>query len=119
MSVDLDRDLDPLNLIHGLDEVLGNWPGGKCGILITDALDAVRDMEAQKRLRSLFRDVQEGVSHWTVVASVREFDLKYGRDLRESFPGSGVAGYQSTDFAGVAHFHLSGLTEPQLNELAA
>lgn len=105
-------------LAHALDDVLSHWPDGAQGFLITDALDAVRDSETQKILRCLLRDVQEGDSPWTVIASVREFDLKHGRELREAFPGDGVAGHASNDFAGVAHFYLTGLTEAQLDELA-
>jgi hypothetical protein len=78
----------------------------------------VRDVESQKALRRLLRDVQEGQSGWTVIASVREFDLKHSRELRETFPGTGVACYSSNEFAGVAHFHLSRLSEAQLGELA-
>jgi len=107
-----------LGLKNSLDEVLANWQGDTQGILITDALDAVRDVETQKLLRCLLRDVQEGKSGWTVVASVREFDLKHGRELREAFPGNGVDGFKSDDFAGVAHFHLSGLSESELDELS-
>jgi energy-coupling factor transporter ATP-binding protein EcfA2 len=103
---------------HAFDDVLVHWPDGARGFLITDALDAVRDVEMQKELRRLLRDVQEGDSHWTVIASVREFDLKHGRQLREAFPGDGVAGHTFNDFAGVAHFYLLGLTEMQLDELA-
>lgn len=104
--------------VHALDEILANWPDGTSGFLVTDALDAVRDVESQKMLRHLLSDVQHGQSGWKVVASVREFDLKYGRELREGFPGEGVAGYSSNEFANVAHFHLSGLSETQLDELA-
>lgn len=103
---------------HAFDDVLVHWPDGARGFLITDALDAVRDVEMQKTLRRLLRDVQEGDSHWTVIASVREFDLKHGRELREAFPGDGVVGHTFNDFAGVAHFYLIGLTETQLDELA-
>ncbi len=110
---------NPLGLAYGLDEVLGNWPNGARGFLVTDALDAVRDPENQKRLRSLLRGVQGGQSGWKVIASVREFDLKFGRELRESFLGAGVAGHAKDDFAGVAHFHLTRLSELQLDYLAA
>jgi len=106
-----------LGIAHALDDVLSNWPDGKRGFLITDALDAVRDNEMQKMLRRLLRDVQEGRSGWTVLASVREFDLKHSQELRDAFPGEGAAGYASKDFAGVAHFHLTGLTEAQVDEL--
>jgi hypothetical protein len=106
-------------LTHALDEVLANWSTGARGFLITDALDAVRDSATQKTLHRLLQDIKDGRSGWTVVASVREFDLKHGRELREAFPGQGVAGHSFSEFAGVAHFHLSGLVESQLDELVA
>jgi hypothetical protein len=106
-----------LGLTHTLDEILRNWPDGACGFLITDALDAVRDVDALKMLRDLLRTVQVGQSGWTVVASVREFDLKYGRELREMFRGQGALDHNHPDFAGVAHFHLSGLQQAELDWL--
>jgi len=106
-------------LVHDLDEVLANWPGGGRGVLVTDALDAVRDPEIQQMLRRLLRNVKTGQSGWTVIASVREFDLKFGRELREMFPGDGVADHACKDFAGVSHFHLGRFSESQLDGLAA
>jgi hypothetical protein len=106
-------------LAHALDEVLANWPDGKKGMLITDALDAVRDVETQKTLRRILQDVQQGTAGWTVVASVREFDLKHGRELREAFPGDGIAGHSSSEFTGVAHFHITGFDETKLDDLVA
>ena len=102
---------------HALDEVLANWPNGARGILITDALDAVRDADTQNWLRHLLLDVQAHHSGWTVIASVREFDLKHGRELREAFVGAGVPSYESKDFTGVAHFYLGRLSEAQLDDL--
>ena len=106
-------------LKHALDNVLANWPDGRRGFLITDALDALRDVEMQKLLRRLLHDVKEGQSGWTVVASVREFDLKHSRELREAFPGAGVSDHCSNEFSGVAHFHLTGLSDTKLDELVA
>ena len=108
----------PLGLAHALDEVLANWPEGSPGFVITDALDAVRDAHVQKQLRQLLVDVKNGKSGWTVIASVREFDLKFGRELREAFPGTGVTDHASSDFPGVGHFHVTSLSEPELNDLA-
>lgn len=104
-------------LTHALDDVLANWPDGARGVVITDALDAVRDVDTQKLLRRLLQNVLRGKSGWTVVASVREFDLKYGHELREMFPGSGVERYASNEFAGVAHFHVTKLTDAHLDAL--
>ena len=103
------------NFAHALDEVLVNWPNGAHGFLVTDALDAVRDIESEKMLRRFLRDVQKGQSGWTVIASVREYDLQYGQELREAFPGVGIAGHASNAFSGVAHFHLSRSSEAQLD----
>jgi hypothetical protein len=104
-------------LKHALDNVLANWPDGRRGFFVTDALDALRDVEMQKLLRRLLHDVKEGQSEWTVVASVREFDLKHSRELREAFPGAGVSDHCSNEFSGVAHFHLTGLSDTELDEL--
>jgi hypothetical protein len=106
-------------LTHALDEVLTNWPDGSRGFLITDALDAVRDVDTQRMLRRLLKDVKDGRSGWNVVASVREFDLKHSRELRHVFPGDGVADHSSPEFGGVAHFHLAGLAESKLDKLCA
>lgn len=104
-------------LTRALDDVLAHWPNGARGMLITDALDAVRDEGTQNLLRRLLEDVKQGNSGWTVVASVREFDLKHGRKLREMFPGESVEGYASGEFSGVAHFHVTGLTDTHLDAL--
>jgi hypothetical protein len=106
-----------LGLEHPLDEVLANWPNGESGILITDALDAVRDPEEQKVVRTLLREVRDGQSKWKIAASVREFDLKHSRELREAFPGQGIANYSCGDFSGVSHFHLAGLSDDELDWL--
>lgn len=106
-------------LTHPLDEVLSNWRCGNSGLLITDALDAVRDPDTQRALRILLQGVKHGRSDWIIVASVREFDLKHSRELREMFPGEGVHGYCSREFSGVAHFRLGSLADAQLDELAA
>ena len=102
---------------HPLDAILTNWPSDTPGILLTDALDAVRDPEAQRMLRGLLADVKNGHSGWKVVASVREFDLDHGRELREMFPGAGVPGFDSTRFQGVAHFHVPRLSDAQVDDL--
>jgi len=108
-----------LGLKHALDNVLANWSNGQRGFLITDALDALRDVEMQKQFRRLLHDVKEGQSGWTVIASVREFDLKHSQELRDEFPGTGVSGHCSGEFSSVAHFHLTGLSDANLDELVA
>ena len=106
-----------LGLDHSLTEVLENWPAGESGMLLTDALDSVRETAAQREIRALLRDVRAANCGWKIVASVREFDLKHGRELREAFPGGGIPGHDSPDFSGVSHFYLRGLTDDQLDDL--
>jgi hypothetical protein len=104
-------------LQHPLDEIFAHWPDGGRGILITDALDAVRETETLKKLRSLLRDVLSGESGWLVAASVREFDLKHGRELKDLFPGRGFPGYEHADFEATSHFHLKGLRDDEVSWL--
>ncbi len=106
-------------LKHALDDVLAHWPDGSSGFLITDALDAVRDPDVLMKLRRMLEDIIRGESSWTVIASVREFDLKHSVTLRELFPGSGTATHASKDFEGVAHFHIGRLSEAELDHLIA
>jgi hypothetical protein len=106
-----------LGLDHSLAEVLENWPSGKSGILLTDALDSVREPTAQREIRALLRDIRAANCDWKIIASVREFDLKHSRELRELFPGNGITNHDSPDFTGVSHFYLRGLTDDQLDEL--
>ncbi len=105
-------------LLHPLDEILANWPTGNRGYLVTDALDAVRDPETQRSVRRLLEEVRQGNAHWTVFASVREFDLKNSRELRDAFSGDGFKGHSSPEVAGVAHFFLASLSESDLKHLA-
>jgi hypothetical protein len=106
-----------LGLDHSLVEVLENWPAATGGILLTDALDSVREPSAQREIRALLRDIRIASCSWKVIASVREFDLKHSRELRGVFPGTGVVDHESPDFSGVSHFHLRGLTDDQLDKL--
>jgi hypothetical protein len=54
-----------------------------------------------------------------VVASVREFDLKHGRELREAFPGAGGTGHRSSELTNVSHLHVKGLADAKLDALVA
>lgn len=104
-------------LTHALDDVLSHWPNGTSGYLITDALDAVRDPDLHAELLRLLESVLRGESCWTVIASVREFDLKHSQHLRALFPGEGADTHSAEDFKGVSHFHLDRLREQDLDEL--
>ncbi len=77
-----------LFLEHDIVEVLANWPGPAPAFLVVDALDAARGEPAARALRDLIREVGLRAPRWHVVASVREFELRYGQDLRRLFRGA-------------------------------
>jgi len=101
-----------------IEDVLANWniPGRR--YLITDALDALRDGLKEKAMRRALERVKSRATEWTVIASVREFELKGSEELRQLFPGAGTPGYASAEFAKVAHFHLQGLSGEDLEQLS-
>ena len=68
-----------LGLDHELDAILSNWPGTASAFLIIDALDAARAEGVSRTLRSLIRGVKESEGRWQVIASIRKFDLRYGK----------------------------------------
>jgi hypothetical protein len=81
-----------LGLLHDLAVVLRNWPGEGAGILAIDGLDAARGESAQRALTQLTEEVVRDPGRWRVVASIREFDLRYSTDFRRLFQGSPVEG---------------------------
>ena len=78
---------DELRLDHDVVDVLANWPGTQPAFLLIDALDAARTEPSAAALRSLIREVGERADQWNVVASIREYDARYSRDLATIFKG--------------------------------
>lgn len=104
-------------LAHALPDVLANWPGSAAGIVVLDAVDAVREPGDLSALHELLRQTLRAEIGWKVLASVREFDARHNRNLRELFAGTGVPGYTLPDLQGVAHLHLSGFTDEELGQV--
>ncbi|MDX9723072.1 MAG: ATP-binding protein [Myxococcota bacterium] len=102
-------------LEHPLVEVLKNG-FSESGIVIIDALDAVRDPNGDANIRRLLVAVKQ-LAPWRLLASIREFDLKHSDELRKAFRGEGVADFSSPDFKGVAHFHLGCFSVAELDLL--
>jgi hypothetical protein len=114
---------DALRLEHDVAEVLANWPGEEPAFLLIDALDAARTDAAAQALRQLIGHVGEKAERWHVVASVREYDARYGRDLQRLFSGVPPAGpcphLPGATFARVRHLVIGRLTEPELDQLTS
>jgi hypothetical protein len=77
-----------LRISRSLPDVIRNWPGRESGILIIDALDAARTLETQALLRAVAEEVIETANdRWRIVASVRQYDLRQGREWPRLFRG--------------------------------
>lgn len=112
-----------LRLDHDVAEVLARWPGTEPGFLFIDALDAARTDASGQALRRLMSDVVAGSSRWRVVASIREYDARYGRDLRRTFAGAPPQGplppLAGPEFQNLRHLVVGRLTDEELSQLSA
>lgn len=106
-----------LGLEHGFVETLAAWPGSVRGVFVLDALDAVRGGSGEGVFANLIEDVQAKLSErWSVVASIRTFDLRNGRRFQNAMRGNPPApAFTDTTVSGVRHFHVPVLS---LTELA-
>jgi hypothetical protein len=108
-----------LGIAHSLPDVLANWPGSKPGIVIIDALDAARKLETQAVLREIVGEILALRSRWTVVASVREYDIRQGTDWRSMFRGSPpIPAFASREFSAVQHVYVDALTDREIKQIA-
>ena len=101
-----------------IDQVMLSWTGTSAGMLVIDALDAARGSTARMRLAELVRAL-EG-SRWQIVASMRTFDLIYGRGLRAAFSGEPVSSdpaRRDSRLDSVRHIRVGDLTEAELEPL--
>lgn len=108
-----------LNLDHDFLEVLNNWPGLQPGFLVIDALDAARGDAAGTMVRELIRQILQKGGRWRVLASIREFDLRYGMEIRELFAGSPPTEFQVEEFSNVCHIQIPCLSEDELRQIAS
>lgn len=114
---------DELRLEHDVVEVLANWPSERSAFLFIDALDAARTDPTSQALRRLMADVVTGAGRWRVIASIREYDARYGRDLRRTFAGEPPRGpcppLAGPEFDNLRHLVVGRLTAPELAQLSS
>ena len=112
---------DELGLDHGLVDVLANWPGTRPAFLLVDALDAARTGRSADALRDLIREVSERGDRWSVVASIREYDARYSRDLPDIFKGTPPDGPEPPlvggSFARMRHVVVGRLADDELRQI--
>ncbi|WP_163870644.1 ATP-binding protein [Myxococcus eversor] len=107
-------------LENDLLEVLAHWPGRNAGLLVIDALDASRGGPAEAVFSSLIEEAVVRLGErWSVVASVRTFDLKSGRRFREAMRGTPPdRAYSEAGLEQVRHFKVPRLSASELSTVA-
>lgn len=102
-----------LRLNHDLVEILSASPGSQPRFLIIDALDAARGGLSEGVFATLIeRATAELGGDWTVVASIRTFDLRNGRRYRAAFAGAPAdAAHADSTLGAIRHFAVPRLTD--------
>jgi hypothetical protein len=109
-----------LGLEHRLADVLAAWPGDRKGVLVIDGLDAARGGDGLVAFTSLIEMVAAHEGRWTVLASIRSFDLRYSPRLQEAFrQGAGAVELVDPEFAGTRHLLVPELDAEELSQAAA
>ena len=100
-------------------DVLQNWPGSRPGLLIIDALDASRGGSSESLFARFIEDALRALGErWSVLASIRTFDLRNGRRFREAMVGAPPsATYAEPGLETVRHFNIPRLSEEELSGL--
>lgn len=107
-----------LGLQHPLLDVLEAWDGSEPGYLVIDALDATRGGRGEGVFRALIERVLERKGRWNVVASIRNFDLRMGQQLRALFKGTPPeASFADPSFSNVQHIQVPPWSEAEFDQL--
>ena len=109
-----------LGLKHPLVEVLDAAPGSGAKLIIIDALDAARGGPAEGVFAQLIETLSASGTNWTVIASIRTFDLRNGRRFRDAMPGSPPdPAFAEAGLANVRHFQVPRLADKDLDTAGA
>lgn len=107
-----------LRLDHDLPAVLDAWDGPGPAFLLIDALDASRGRSGEAAFKRLIESVIELGGRWTVVASIRIFDLQLGQNFRSLFKGTPPEKkLQGEGFANVRHIQIPPWSNDEFAEL--
>lgn len=108
---------EELDLGRELIEILANWPGKEPAFVVIDALDAARADPAGTAVRDLIRMVIGGASRWSVVASIRKFDLRYSPELKHLFSGEPSQEFLDAEFMRIRHLNVPPLADAELAQI--
>jgi hypothetical protein len=85
-----------------------------------DALDASRGTGSESAVRSLISEVRKRAPQWTVIASIRKFDLRYGSQYHRLFEGVPVDDrFEDVEFQNVCHINVPKLRPDEIHEVRA
>jgi hypothetical protein len=107
-----------LGLEHEIVEVLRQWPGTRPALLVIDALDAARGLSSANTFRDLMRLLIKPKSRWNVIASVREFDLRYSNELQELFRCEDPSTVLESEFASLNYVNIPCLSDEEVENIA-
>ncbi len=115
--------LDTLRLEIGLEnrvtEVIRAFDGNCPAYLFLDALDSVRGGPGDAVYRKLIKEVS-ALDGWSVVASVRSFDLRMGRELRSLMGGQPPEPqFAENAFGTVRHIHIPVLSNTEIEQIGS
>jgi len=107
-----------LMLQNPLLDVLQAWDGSGPAYLMIDALDATRGGCGEGVFRTLIQHVLSLKGRWTVIASIRSFDLRMGHQYRQLFKGTPPNSDLSDDeFSSVRHLVVPAWQEAEFDQL--
>ncbi len=106
-----------LGLSHDVIEVLRAWHGQRPAFLVVDALDAARSEGSAQMLQDLLSQVGRLAGRWRVVASIRTFDLRHNRWLRQVFTGRPSEQFQNPEFDSFRHVSVPRLSADELDQI--
>lgn len=107
-----------LGLQHPLLDALDAWDGPEPAYLVIDALDATRGGRGEGVFRTLIERVLERKGRWNVVASIRNFDLRMGQQMRALFKGKPPEeSLADPSFPDVQHIQVPHWSESEFGQL--
>lgn len=105
-----------LNLENPLNNVLMNWRGAERGVVVIDALDAARNPEALKLFMDIARQIIRVSDRWSVVISIRKYDLRHNDVLKDMFPKEQLSEFIDPEFT-TAHINIPLLSDEEREQL--
>lgn len=108
-----------LGLSYDLLKIIEHWPGDRAGFIIIDALDAARSNPVSILIHDLIRDLHKQKGRWRVIASIREYDLRYSPRLQELFKGEPPTNFSDPNFSNQIHINIPIFSKSELDQISS